>query len=91
MRLDLPGVSEDNLEIEFHEGHLSISGERIESTDEDDDRGTASNAVAVRFVGDSARRRGRGRGVEAEYTDGVLKIVAPKVEKARARRIALKS
>ena len=30
-------------------------------------------------------------GVEAEYTDGVLKIVAPKVEKARARRIALKS
>jgi len=92
VRLDLPGVSEDNLEIEFHEGHLSISGERIESTDEDDrswhrvERRRGSFRRVIR-LGDEVEADG----VEAEYTDGVLKIVAPKVEKARARRIALKS
>ena len=92
VHLDLPGVSEDHLEIEFHEGHLSISGERIEATDEDDrswhrvERRRGSFRRVIR-LGDEVEADG----VEAEYTDGVLKIVAPKVEKARARRIALKS
>ena len=92
VRLDLPGVSEDNLEIEFHEGHLAISGARIASTDEDDrswhrvERRRGSFRRVIR-LGDEVEADG----VEAEYTDGVLKIVAPKVEKARARRIALKS
>ena len=92
VHLDLPGISKDDLEIEFHEGHLSISGERNESTDEDDrswhraERRRGSFRRVIR-LGDEVEADG----VEAEYTDGVLKIVAPKVEKARARRIALKS
>jgi len=92
VHLDLPGISKDDLEIEFHEGHLSISGKRDEPTEETDrswhrvERRRGSFRRVIR-LGEEVEADG----VEAEYTDGVLKIVAAKAEKARARRIALKS
>ncbi len=92
VHLDLPGISEDDLEIEFHEGHLSVSGKRDELTEETDrswhrvERRRGSFRRVIR-LGEEVEADG----VEAEYTGGVLKIVAPKTEKSRARRIALKN
>ena len=91
LHLDLPGVSEDDLEIEFHEGHLTISGHRGESSEESDRswhrverrRGTFRRVIRL---GDEIEEDG----IEAEYTDGVLGIRVPKSEKVKARRISLK-
>ena len=92
LHLDLPGVSEEDLEIEFHEGHLSISGKRDEFSEETDRswhrverrRGTFRRVIRLGDEVESER-------IEAEYTDGVLQIVAPKTEKVLARRITLTS
>ena len=92
LHLDLPGISEDELEIEFHDGQLSISGKRDELSEETERswhrverrRGTFRRVIRL---GDEVEAEA----IEAEYTDGVLKIVAPKTEKGQARRIPLKS
>ena len=90
--LDLPGVAEEDLEIEFQDGHLSISGKREGLSDEADQswhrvERRRGNFRRVIRLGDEVETEG----IEAEYTDGVLKIVAPKTEKVLARRITLKS
>ena len=90
--LDLPGVAEEDLEIEFQDGHLSISGKRDGLSGETDrswhrvERRRGNFRRVIR-LGDEVETEG----IEAEYTDGVLKIVAPKTEKVLARRITLKS
>ena len=90
--LDLPGVAEEDLEIEFQDGHLSISGKRDGLSGEADrswhrvERRRGNFRRVIR-LGDEVEPEG----IEAEYTDGVLKIVAPKTEKVLARRITLKS
>ena len=90
--LDLPGVAEEDLEIEFQDGHLSISGKRDGLSDETDrswhrvERRRGNFRRVIR-LGDEVETEG----IEAEYTDCVLKIVAPKTEKVLARRITLKS
>ena len=91
LNLDLPGVSEEDLEIEFHEGHLSISGKRELSEETERSwhrverrRGTFRRVIRLGDEVEAER-------IEAEYTDGVLKIIVPKTEKVLARRISLKS
>lgn len=87
---DVPGVSKDDLRIDFHEGVLSIAGERTPAP-------LAEGVNAVR----SERRRGafyRGFALpqavdvdktEATCTDGVLTVRVPKAEAAKPRRIAV--
>jgi HSP20 family protein len=92
LHLDLPGVSEDDLEIEFHEGNLSVAGHRGESPDEPDRswhrverrRGTFRRVIRL---GEEIEAEG----IEAEHTDGVLVIRVPKAETVKPRRISLKS
>ena len=91
LHLDLPGVSEEDLEIEFHEGQLSISGKRELSEETERswhrvERRRGSFRRVIR-LGDEVETDG----IEAEYTDGVLGIRVPKSEKVKARRISLKS
>lgn len=91
VRLDLPGVSKGEVEIEFKNGDLWITGKR-EEVQSDEKRswhrveryhGTFRRVIRL---GDDVEAGD----VEAEFADGVLTVTAPKAARARSHRIEIK-
>ena len=85
---DLPGVSEQDIEVKVHEGVLLLSGKREVSTEEKSDSGY----YRERRFGSFHRSFTLGNGVdagkiEATYANGVLTVRLPKSEKAKPRQI----
>ena len=90
--MDVPGMSADNFSVELKEGELLISGSR-ERTAEDK---TKTYHHVERYSGEFRRTFALGHEVDAdavsaEYKDGVLHVVVPKIEKAQPRKIEVKS
>jgi HSP20 family protein len=90
IRLDLPGLKPEGIDVHLSGGTLTVSGERVEETGEKD-----------RTIHRSERRTGRfSRSVtlpcgvdedaaSAQYRDGVLIITLPKRAEERSRRIEI--
>ena len=87
-----PGIDASKIEVSVDRGLLTIAGERAADTPQG---GEGTNVYAAeRFAGgfrrvvslpedvDASR-------VEASYRDGVLRIVVPKSEQSKPRRIAV--
>lgn len=92
IRLDLPGMTKDNLDIQLTDNNtLTIRGERkFEEIDK------AKYHRVERFYGNFNRSFVLPTNVEtdkiqASFKDGVLEIVLPKAESAKARKISIKS
>ena len=92
IHLDLPGLNRDNLDIQLTDNNtLTIRGERkFEEVDK-----TKYHRVE-RFYGTFARSFVLPSNVEADkisatFKDGVLEVVLPKAESAKARKITIKS
>ena len=86
---DMPGVATENMSIDLREGVLTISGEvnPWEKADEKDvliefEIGKYYRQFAISEAIDQAK-------IDAKFTDGVLKLVLPKVAKAQPRRITV--
>ncbi len=90
VRIELPGMNRDDIEIDIANGVLSIVGEKKNETE---DKNMTWHRREVRYGcfsrsftlptevnGDEAR---------ASYENGVLKIVLPKEEKALHRKIKI--
>lgn len=89
---DLPGMSSDDIEVTLRDNVLSVSGERKLETGEGREHETYYC---------QERRYGRferhftlpsvvsAEEMRAEYRNGVLSVVLPKHEKAKARRIEI--
>ena len=89
---DLPGMTEDAIQIEVQDDTLSVSGERVKETKEQGERFFRFE----RRYGSFARGVGLPAGIDeskitASYTNGVLEIRVPKPEEAKPRRIQLGS
>ncbi len=88
LHLDVPGMDKDELSINFHEGVLTVSGERKAETRTED-----HNAVRLeRSFGHFYRRFSLPATVQAEkisaaYKDGVLLIEVPKAEEVKPMKI----
>ena len=89
--LDLPGLSEEDFNIEIKEGVLSISGERSEEFNADSTRkfkgrsfGSFRQSFALPKTVDQEK-------IEADYTNGVLKVLLPKKEVAQPQKIEVKT
>lgn len=90
MRLDLPGLSKDDVNISYHDGVLSISGERKHEEQTDGvnfirlERRTGhfyrSFSLPKAIVADK---------IKATYKEGVLTIQVPKAEESKPRRISI--
>jgi len=87
---DMPGVAFDNVDIDLDNDQLTIRGSvRVE-----DEKGTV--LLKEYSVGDYYRQftlsnvidRNK---IEASMKDGVLKVVLPKAEAAKPRKITVKS
>lgn len=92
LRADLPGLSQEDVAIEFEDGTLTVSGER-KAFHEDRQEG----AVRVeRGYGRFARSLTLPAGVDpsavtASFDRGVLEVVIPKPESRKPRRIEIAS
>lgn len=90
--MDLPGIKPDELNVEVCDGQLCVSGEH---KDEKEEKGKTYHRIERHF-GQFRRVIPLGAGVETEkvdanYKDGVLKIVVPKSKEALTRKITVKS
>ena len=88
LKVDLPGVSADDIDIQVHDNRLTLSGRREDSEEQSGAKyyhverrtGLFRREVMLPTAVDEEN-------IEAHYTDGVLKIVLPKSERAKPRKI----
>ena len=89
---ELPGMSEDDVEVTYDDGVLRIAGEKKQETE---DQGRNVH-VTERAYGRFERQLPLGHGVkddqiDAAFKDGVLTITAPKAaEKEQTKKINVK-
>jgi HSP20 family protein len=89
LRFDLPGVSQENIEVNVDRGVLSVSAKRDEEK-ADSDRpfirervnGTLRRRVYLGDAYDAEK-------VEAAYENGVLTVRVPLAEQAKARKVEI--
>jgi len=90
LMIDLPGLTPEDVQVEFNDGVLTISGER-----------KVVEAVEGRKVHRSERRAGSfsrsvklpevdGERISAEFKHGVLTVKAPKIPAVTPRKIEVK-
>jgi HSP20 family protein len=92
LRMDAPGMSPENFDIQLSNGILTLSGERQQESEVKDKTyhrierhyGSFSRSLALpaAVVEDK---------VDAKYRDGVLTVTLQKTEESKSRKIKVKS
>ncbi|HSD25257.1 MAG TPA: Hsp20/alpha crystallin family protein [Solirubrobacterales bacterium] len=90
LRGDLPGMTEDDVDIEIKDNVLTVSGERKA---EHEDRGEGYHRVERAF-GSFSRSLALPQGVDAEkieakFENGVLEVLVPKPREAKPTRVQI--
>jgi HSP20 family protein len=90
VKMELPGMKKDQIDISLHDGVLSVSGERKEEEKHED----AETYRSERFFGRFQRSVALPAAVSAEevnasYQDGILTITLPKAEEAKPKQITI--
>lgn len=91
---ELPGMTEDSVEITLENNVLTISGEKRERREEGEPGGKYH--LVERSFGAFRRsftlpRTVRGEGITAEFDNGLLLVRMPKAEEALSRKIEVSS
>lgn len=92
LRADLPGMTEDDVEIEVKDGTLTVSGERRSESEEKKEGyhrversfGRFSRALTLPDGVDTSK-------INAGFDNGVLEVTIPKPEETRPTRIQIGS
>lgn len=85
---DLPGVKKEDLKLSYENSYLTIAAQSREEKDEKDDKGNyirrerRSGAVSRSFYIDDIDESK----VDAEFKDGVLKVLMPKAKVTQVSR-----
>jgi HSP20 family protein len=88
--LDVPGLVREDIAIDFHDGTLTVSGQRAAEAKQEGERVVRTERTYGAFY----RAFGLPQpvaadGIEAKYEDGVLRVHVPKAEESKPRRIAV--
>lgn len=91
---ELPGMTEDSVEITLENNVLTISGEKREAREEGEPGGKYH--LVERAFGTFRRsftlpRTVRGEGITADFDNGLLLVRMPKAEEALSRKIEVSS
>ncbi|PIE44213.1 MAG: heat-shock protein Hsp20 [Gammaproteobacteria bacterium] len=93
LKADMPGVKKEDINIELHDGVLTI---KTEQKDEREEKTEGNLIRKERIYGSYLRSFTVGKGIavsdiSAEFVDGVLTLVVPKVsvEQAEPKRIEI--
>ena len=90
LRLDVPGMSKEDIDISLQNGTLTVSGERTsERTDEGEDYVRVERAFGTFHRTFTLPDAVDHDNIEATYEDGVLSIHEPKTEESTRRQIEI--
>lgn len=93
MRVDLPGMKREDIEVKVEGGMLVVSGHREEEKEVKEEDYTYSERAAGEFSRAISLPEGvKERDIQATYTDGVLEVVVPlpKAAKPKSKKIEVK-
>ena len=88
VKADLPGLSKEDVHVSFDNGVLTIEGERKaeeEKSDKNYHRVERTYGKFVRSI--NVGTAVDPQGIKANYKDGVLNLILPKSERAKAKTI----
>lgn len=88
VKVELPGLKKEDIELSLHDGVLTVSGERKNEREQKDGEAFRSERYFGRFQRsvtlptpvDAAK-------VSAAYKDGILTVTLPKAEEAKPKQI----
>jgi HSP20 family protein len=90
LRLDVPGMSKEDIDINLQSNTLTVSGERTsERTDEGEDYVRVERAFGNFHRTFTLPDAVDHENIEATYEDGVLSINVPKTEESTRRQIEI--
>lgn len=86
--LEVPGLAKENLHLSYHEGVLTVTGERPQPVTPEDGKTFRSERVFGKFQR-SVTLPGQvdADRISAGYKDGILTVTLPKAEAAKPRQI----
>ena len=89
---ELPGLERDDVEVTVENGVLSLSGEKKEEFEEEDEE--SGRRIYERRYGRFQRTLSLPRGIDADkvnakFKNGVLEVVLPKTPAAKSRQIEI--
>lgn len=92
VKVELPGMKKEDIEISLHQGNLVISGERKHETNGEG----ADMSRAERYFGRFQRALALPKpvnagNVTATYKDGILTVLLPKTEESKPKQIRVKA
>ena len=91
LKLDLPGIKKEGVKINYHNGHLTIGGERKQETEEKNAKyHRVERTFGKYFRSFALPEKIKENEIDAEYSNGQLKITIPKSEEARNRQIEIR-
>lgn len=89
---ELPGISKDDLTIEFEDDVLRISGERKSNTEDEKTNVLRSERIFGKFRRSfKVSTRVNADKIEAGYENGLLTITLPKAEEVKPKSIKIKA
>src|SRR5919202_6452850 len=90
VRLELPGVKADDLDVTFHDDALVVTGTRTFPWETDTVRFLRRGIFYGEFTQHIALPKGLKRdAVEAHFEDGILELTIPVAEEVKHKRISI--
>ncbi|MFB6248658.1 MAG: Hsp20/alpha crystallin family protein [Salinibacter sp.] len=90
IHLDLPGMSKDDLKINYQDNQLTVSGERpSDRSDENEEYVRVERSFGPFYRSFTLPRTVHAENISATYENGVLTIRVPKTEEVKPRQIEI--
>ena len=90
LRVELPGIKQENIDISFADGVLTIKGERqFEKKTDENNYHRIERAYGTFVRSFTLPRSADPNAISADYVDGVLEIRVPKREESKPSQIRI--
>lgn len=89
VRIDVPGLKKEEIELDYKENVLSVAGVREENFGEAQSKVHLSERKIGKFRRSFAISNINADKIEATYAEGVLTIILPKSETAKPKKITV--
>lgn len=92
LRADVPGVEPADIDVSMDSGVLTVSGERLQQTVNEDDGFRRVERVSGRFLRRfTLPETAHAEGITAKSNNGILEVSIPKLPEVQARRISVEA